>query len=262
MLPAFTLFTCQLPKVRITKRLNNQMDRPIVKKIQANKRPICTHCGRSGVRCTGDHVFPQCLWVGESTDRAIKVASCNGCNNPSDETILKNFFAVFDRRLAERALPHLRTRFGRKDFAKFLSTLEKRNETQLVAYAEEKITNQLRKMMMGVRRHLLGQSWHFVPPERFSMFQINESQGKLVIRNMPVAVGGSPEAFLMPSAFAEDYKQCPGNRFRDFTFGIKQDDEARLLIVMKFDRSAFGEANALNLICLASADPPGRCKIG
>ncbi len=120
--------------------------------------PLCTFCGKLATPVTWDDPFPKALWAGPSNDRPLKVASCGPCNNRSYEAILKHFFIALDSRFYPETIKHFKKPAGKGDFRTFRKMWAEIGGT-FYLYLNEEVTAKFVKMFMGIRRHLMRDSW-------------------------------------------------------------------------------------------------------
>ena len=148
---------------------------------------ICTYCGEPATPVTWDHVFPRALWAEQSNDRPLKVASCEACNNRSNESILKHLFIVLDSRFYPDTIKHFKTSAGKGDFRTFAKMWAEVGGTYYL-YLDDQVTARLVKMFMGVRRHLMGKAWFFLPPDHFLLFKLDKRDGSYEARRLPLRI--------------------------------------------------------------------------
>jgi hypothetical protein len=208
------------------------------RKGQMQKRALCTYCGEAK-KLTDDHVFPRCLWVGESTERSIKVRSCADCNNRSDESLLKSFLAMFDRRLADERVQELTHPLGRGDLTKFLRAC---TPDFSKVYPDDHVTRPLRKLFMGLRRNLLKDQWRFIPPDYFYLLAHYMEGGERIMRPLPLKVGERNVGFTFPSEL-EDIFQSYRFHFRGLDFDLPEPG----VFTLHFKRPE--SENELTLVC-------------
>jgi hypothetical protein len=192
--------------------------------------PICTHCGQHR-KLTRDHVIPTCLFVELSTDRSIKVPSCEDCNRKAEEGLLKSFLSLFDGRIASARLPELRHPQGVGDLRSFLKIC---TSDIRVAYPEERVTRLFKKVFQGLRRYLLGDDWTFVSADHLTLFSKVRDGERSIIRQLPLCVGGPNNGYTIPPAFEGEGSLT--FRFRDFRFGMPEPE----VILLRYDQSLSG----------------------
>jgi hypothetical protein len=221
-----------------------------VAKKKAKPAPhICTFCGNPATPVTWDHVFPKTLWSGPSQDRPPKVASCAPCNNRSYEAILKHFFIVLDSRFYPGTISHFKKPGGQGDFRTFRNMWAEIGGN-LYLYLDDQVTAKFVKMFMGIRRHLIGDSWFFVPPERFLLFKIDKRDDSYESRPLPLIVGAANFAHSLPADYAETLNDPMQSKFRDFNYGVLLDDEDGMVLGLRYERKEFADlGNRLHLLC-------------
>jgi hypothetical protein len=211
--------------------------------------PVCTFCGKPATPVTWDDPFPRTLWAGPSKDRPLKVASCEKCNNRSYEAILKHFFIVVDSRFYEDTIKHFKKPGGKGDFRTFRKMWAEIEGT-FYLYLDEQVTAKFVKMFMGIRRHLMGKSWFFVPAERFLLFKVDKHQDTYAARPLPLRVGVVNPAGLLPTDFAEALNEPMQHRFREFSYECFTNDEDGMVMRLRYEREEFAElGNRLYLLC-------------
>lgn len=192
---------------------------------------ICTHCGKEK-RTTRDHAVASCLWVGESRERGILVPSCASCNNRAEEGLLKSFLSLFDERLASgrlgRELMHPK---GRGDLRSFLRTFA---PGPWKSYPDERVTRLFKKMLQGLRRHLLGDAWTFVPADAIRVFGLSREGRSWEARLWPLKVGGPNRGVVAPEGWPDESRLSSG--FRGFRFGDLGDG----VLGLRYDRTFVG----------------------
>lgn len=175
---------------------------------------ICTHCGRD-TKTTDDHAIASCLWVGQSNDRSIIAKSCDRCNNRAEEGLLKSFFALFDERIARQRLGReLLHPKGAGDLRSFLRTCK---EDVSKSYPDERVTRLLKKMMQGLRRHLLRRDWSFVPADAVTVASLTRAGDGYEARCLPLKVGGPNAALPVPDCCLDE--KLLDRAFRGFRYG-------------------------------------------
>jgi hypothetical protein len=193
-------------------------------------RNICTYCGLVK-ELTGDHVFPKCLFFEPAKERPVLVKSCGGCNRRSEEALLKTFFSMFDARFAEQRAKELEHRKGRGQLRALLGACSKDLKK---VFLDERHTRPLVKMVLGVRRHLMGKEWIFARPDSVIIHIVMRENGKRVLYGLPLSVGGN-QGILFPPAFDGLLDDCD-QRFRDFRY--RRDSIGN--VVIRYDRTDFG----------------------
>jgi hypothetical protein len=210
---------------------------------------ICTFCGNPATPVTWDDPFPRTLWAGPSKDRPLKVPSCAPCNNRSYEAILKHFFIVLDSRFYPDTISHFKKPKGKADFRTFRNMWAEIDGT-FYLYLNEDVTAKFVKMFMGIRRHLMRDSWFFVPAERFLLFKIDKRGDSYESRPLPLAVGAANPARPLPDDFAVALNEPMQCKFRDFNYGVLIDDEDGMMLGLRYEREEFaGLGNRLHLLC-------------
>jgi hypothetical protein len=232
---------------------------------RASRTSQCTYCGEPG-KLTDDHVFPRTTWVGESNERPPMVKSCGDCNWHSDEALLANFLAVFDQRLAAQRAKSLGRREGRGDLRKALS-LSYRDAAKpgcdhlaMIsdwpnnrAYPDQKVTQLLKKMCLGVRRHMLMKiepkmGWDFVSPDCVRLFTVMGDGAADSVFELPLEIG--PNSHICWPGRSTPWEFTRAGRFRDFQFGLAGDNWLEL----RYERTWCG--NELRVLCLFPHDQP------
>ncbi|MBY0231281.1 MAG: hypothetical protein K2W96_18520 [Gemmataceae bacterium] len=175
---------------------------------------ICTHCGKHA-RTTRDHAVASCLRVGEPRERGILVPSCASCNNRSEEGLLKSFMSLFDERLASgrlgRELLHPK---GRGDLRSFLRTFA---PSPWKSYPDERVTRLFKKMLQGLRRHLVGDAWAFVPADAMRVFGLSREGRSWKARLWPLKAGGPNRGVVVPEGWPDESRLSNG--YGGFRFG-------------------------------------------
>ena len=132
--------------------------------------PICTYCGKPATPVTWDHVFPRALWAEPSSDRPLKVASCEACNNHSNESILKHLFIVLDSRFYPDTIKHFKTPAGKGDFRTF-GKMWAEVGGKYYLYLDDQVTAKFVENVHGHPPALDGQIMVFPATRAFSALQ-------------------------------------------------------------------------------------------
>jgi hypothetical protein len=212
-------------------------------------KDICSYCGLPK-KLDLDHVFATCLFFARSNERSIKVKSCKDCNSKSQEGLLKTFFAMFDPRITVSRAREIGHPKSRRDLRAFLGIASQRRD---VVYPEERLTRLFKKMFLGVRRHLLGEKWTFVPMDRLVLFSVKAEGERRVVRQLPLKVDGPNAGFDLPPAFYDAVDACE-YKFRDFRFNL--DEEGNMVI--RYDRKDHGNELVLVGYILDTAAASGQ----
>ena len=115
---------------------------------------------------------------------------------------------------------------------------------------EEPHVVRLRQMFMGIRRHLMRDSWFFVPTEQFLLFKVDKCDDSYESRPLPLVVGGKNRAHPLPADFAEALNEPMQYRFREFNYDVLLLDKDGMVLGLRYEREEFAElGNRLHLVC-------------
>jgi hypothetical protein len=227
--------------------------------MKADRSDICTYCGEPG-KLTDDHVIQRAVWIGPSKDRPPKAKSCEECNHHSNESLFKSFMVLFDERRSRtraKELVHPKSRGDLRDFLTLCYVEPIRSASDPFALIreltlnpvvpDEKITKLLKKMCLGLRRHLLTKveprvEWQFVSPDSLRLFTVRQDGDNHKLFELPLHVGPANRYFPWPGEFPP-LKFTRQGRFRDFRFGMVGDEWLEL----RYDRTWCG--NQLHVLC-------------
>jgi hypothetical protein len=222
-----------------------------------DKKPttLCTFCGNPATSVTMDDPFPRALWTGLSKDRPPKVPSHATCNNRSYEAILKHFFIALDSRFYQDTIRHFKEKKGKGDLLTFVKMWAEIGGN-FYLYLNEQVTAKFKKMFMGIRRHLMGDSWFFVPEDHFLLFKIDKREDIYEARPLPLVVGAANPAHPLLRDYAEAMNEPMDHKFRDFNYGVLIDDEDGMMLGLRYEREEFAElGNRLHLVCFIPKEP-------
>jgi hypothetical protein len=210
---------------------------------------LCTFCGNPARPVSLDDPFPRALWAGPSKDRPPKVASCKRCNNRSYEAVLKHFFIALDSRFYPDTIEHFKKARGKGDFRTFRKMWAEIGGS-FHLYFDEEATVKFVKMFMGIRRHLMRDSWFFVPAERFLLFKIDKPDDAYEARPLPMRVGVANPAQPLRREWTEALDEPMQHRFRDFSYEVLTYDEDGIVMGLRYEREEFAAlGNRLYLLC-------------
>jgi hypothetical protein len=158
--------------------------------------------------------------------------------------LLKSYFGLmFDKRLSADAMAHLTNRRGGQgDLRTFVGTCRGDIST---SYPSERVTSLFCKIFMGVRRYFLGPAWHFVPQDKFQLYQLQPEGQVTALRRLPLAVGGTNPPFAMLPRLLEAGNE---RKYRDFYFSSDGN-----ILSLRYGRADYG--NQLSLVAIVDESP-------
>jgi hypothetical protein len=149
---------------------------------------------------------------------------------------------MFDNRLTVHRAGEIAHWKSRGDLKAFHAVTSKDGKK---IYPTSRLTRLFKKMVLGVRRHFLGDAWTFVPRESVQLFTVMRERGIRTIYALPVKVG-SNKGFTLPANYEDTLDNIEYQQFRDFRFAR---DEST--IVIRFARVDHGE----EFVLVANVEP-------
>lgn len=182
------------------------------KKVPGN----CTYCGQFFEDTTEDHVFEQSANSGAVH---IKVLSCNKCNSEElNDDQLASFLSLNDYDLAQVRVEAFDRHPGR--FKQWFERLWKPlGGDRYVVFPDQKLTNVFKKWFLGIRRHVMGEGWYFIPLSQVCVYTVQQVDGKWATIDQPdrKRIDLIPEP-LLDRALNPPFKKC-GKFFYEIDIG-------------------------------------------
>ncbi len=170
---------------------------------------------------------------------------------------------MLDSRFYPDTIKHFKTPAGKGDFRTF-GKMWAEVGGKYYLYLDDQVTAKFVKMFMGIRRHLMGKSWFFLPPEHFLLFKLDKRDGSYEARRLPLNVGAVNAAQPVEDAkFAEELDKPMQYKFRDFSYEWFADDKEGMAMGLRYEREEFtGLGNSLYIMCFVPNPLPTTEKEG